>query len=237
MKAAMRFAAVMLAFSAGTAFALPLGAQDLGEVMVTANRMGAPYAQQDRPFVGLRRTADAAVMPLVITSDTREGETRKQEIHTVLLAALDQAAASGFEIVSGAFQIEPVTRTNYASLPLVPAGRVDTSQVRVLVKTRLAGTAAETNARLLRFIGSLRGAGRATAEYGGPSALTVVNPDQYRDAIVSLVAENARHNAELFGPDFTFSITGIDGHVAWSQISSTEVFLYIPYRYTIVPKQ
>lgn len=237
MRAPVKFAAVALAFGAGAAFAQSSGAPGLGEVMVTANRMNAPYAQQDRPVVGLRRTADAAVMPLIITSDTRDAEVRKQEIHMALLAAMDRAASSGFEIVSGTFRLEAVTRENYASLPLMSGGRVDTSQVRVLVKTRLAGTAAETEARLRRFIASLRGSGRATVEYGGGLTLTVANPDQYRDAIVSLVAEDARHNAALFGPDFTFTITGIDGQVAWSQISSTEVFLYIPYRYTIVPKQ
>jgi hypothetical protein len=237
MRAPVKLAATALAFAAGAASAQPAGPQGLGEVMVTANRMGAPYAQQDRPLVGLRRTADAAVMPLVITSDNRDAEARKQEIYAVLLAAMEQAASSGFDIVSGAFRLEPVSRQNYQSLPLHPAGRVDTTQVRVLVKTRLAGTAAETETRLQRFIGSLRGSGRATAEYGGPSTLTVVDPDQYRDAIVILVAEDAKHTAGLFGPDFTVTITGIDGQVAWSQISGTEVFLYIPYRYTVVPKQ
>ena len=176
-------------------------------------------------------------MSVIITSDTREAEVRKREIHTALLAAMDKAATSGFEIVSGSFRVEAVTRQTYESLPLQPAGRVDTSQVRVLVKTRLEGTAAETEARLRRFIGSLRGSGRATVEYGGGWTLTVANPDQYRDAIIRLVAEDAKHSAELFGPDFTINITGIDGQVAWSQISSTEVFLYIPYRYTIVPRR
>lgn len=71
---------------------------------------------------------------------------------------------------------------------------------------------------------------------GGGITLTVVNPDQYRDAIVQLVAGDARHMAALFGPDFTFNVTGIDGQVSWSQVSSTEVFLYIPYRYVIIPK-
>jgi hypothetical protein len=237
MKALVRFAVAALALCPGAGFAQTSGAPSLGEVMVTANRSNAPYAQQDRPFVGLRRTADAAVMPLVIASDTRDAAVRKQEIHAALLAAMDRAAASGFEIVWGAFRIEPVTRQNYASLPLVSGDRVDTSQVRVLVKATLAGTAAETEARLRRFIASLPGSGRATVELGGGLTLTVVNPDQYRDAIISLVAADARHNAALFGPEFTFNVTGIDGQVAWSQVSSTEVLLYIPYRYTIVPKQ
>ena len=120
----LKFAAIALAIGAGAAVAQPSGAPSLGEVMVTANRTNAPYAQQDRPVVGLRRTADAAVMPLVIASDTRDAEARKQEIHTALLAAMDRAAASGFEIVSGTFRVEAVTRENYARLPLMPGQQI-----------------------------------------------------------------------------------------------------------------
>jgi FtsP/CotA-like multicopper oxidase with cupredoxin domain len=67
-------------------------------------------------------------------------------------------------------------------------------------------------------------------------ALTIVNPDQYRDAIVQLVADNARRYAAMFGPDYAVQVGGIDGQVFWSQVSGTDVFLYVPYRYTIVPK-
>ena len=67
-------------------------------------------------------------------------------------------------------------------------------------------------------------------------ALTVINPDQYRDQIMSLVAADAKHSAALFGPTFTFNIAGIDLPVMWSQVSSTEVFLFLPYRYNINPR-
>lgn len=209
----------------------------LGEVMVSGNRLNAPYAQQDRPVIGLRRRADSAVMTLYIASDTREAATRTQEIYTVLLAAMDKASATGLELVSGGVPIQRVTRDNYKLLPLLGAGRVDTSQVQVLVKARLDGSASATEARLRTFITGLKGTGRATVSTPGGIALTVINPDQYRDDIVRLVAEEAKRNAAIFGPDFTFSLTGIDGQLAWSQVSSSEVMLYIPYRYTILPKR
>ena len=209
----------------------------LGEVMVSGNRLNAPYAQQDRPVIGLRRKADSAVMTLYIASDTREAAIRTQEIYSVLLAAMDKASAAGLELVSGGVPIQRVTRDNYKLLPLLGAGRVDTSQVQVLVKARLDGSASATEARLRAFIAGLKGTGRATVSTPGGIALTVINPDQYRDAIVLLVADEAKRNAAIFGPDFTFSLTGIDGQLAWSQVSSSEVMLYIPYRYTILPKR
>ena len=241
MKAPVIFAAAVALACTPAVFAqeadVPGPNSGLGEVMVSANRNSAPYAQQERPVIGLRRQADSAVMSLHISSDTRDGSARTQEIHTVLLAAMDKAKGAGFELVSGGIPIQPVTRENYKLLPMQNAGRVDTSIVHLLIKARLQGSAEATQTRLQAFVSSLKGSGRATVGGGGGISLTVINPDQYRDAIVALVAEEAKRNAAIFGPEFTFSLTGIDQQIIWSQVSSSEVFLYIPYRYTILPKR
>lgn len=236
MKARLALALTLASLTAPAVLAQQATAPAVGEVMVTASRGSIPYAGQDRPVAGLRRTADSAVMSLVIVSDTREAATRTQEIYTVLLAAMDKAAGSGFELVYGGTPIFPVTRANYQDLPLLGAGRVDTSQLQLLVKAKLSGSAAATQAKLKAFIDSLKGSGRATVSTGGGISLTVIDPDQYRSQIVALVAADAKATTALFGPEFTFSVTGIDGQVVWAQVSSSEVFLYIPYRYAIVPK-
>lgn len=237
MKASLALVTVAIAWASPPALAQPPEAGGLGEVVVTATRGNIRYYQQDRPVVGLRRTADSAAMPLAISSDTREEATRKREIHTALLAAIDRAAAGGLELVSGTAQLNPVTRANYQELQFQWAGRVDTSKIELMVKVRLAGSAAAAaEKRLVDFIKAVPGSGRAVVERNGAMTLTIVDPDQYRDAIVQRVAQDARHNAGIFGPDFTFNINGIDGPVSWSQVSGTDVFLYLPYRYTIVPK-
>lgn len=217
----------------------PAVAQDqveLGEVLVNSSRYDAPFWPKDRPVVGLRRAADAMVMNLVITSDSRDALTRRDEILTALAAAMDRAAGSGFQLVSGTARLQPVTKQNYRDLPQVYAGRVDTSKVELMVRGKLDGSASALTDRLKAFIASLKGNGRATVETNGTTALSVDNPDQYRDRIIAMVAQDARHSAALFGPEFTFQLAGIDGQVAWSQASPTEVFLHIPYRYTILPK-
>ena len=236
MKASSVLTAAAIALVSPPALAQQPQGAGLGEVVVTASRGNIRYFQQERPVVGLRRAADAAVMPFAISSDTREEATRKREIHTALLAAIDRAAAGGLELVSGTVQLNPITRANYQELPFQWAGRVDTSKIELMVKVRLAGSAAAAEKRLLDFIKAVPGSGRAVVEKNGAMTLTIVDPDQYRDAIVQLVAQDARHNAGIFGPDFTFNISGIDGPVSWSQVSSTDVFLSLPYRYTIVPK-
>ena len=228
--------ATVLATATVPAFAQNAGTPGLGEVVVTGNRLNARYAQQDRPVVGLRRQADAVVLQLSIASDSRDPETRKREIHAILLAALDRAAAAGLDLVTGGFELTPVTKASYQDLPLVSAGRVDTSQATLMVKVKLAGSITAAEQRLDAFIKSVPRTGRGTIDKVGGLSLTIVNPDQYRDAIVQLVADNARHHAAMFGPDYAVQASGVDGQVSWSQVSGTEVFLYVPYRYTIVPK-
>lgn len=229
-------AATVLATATVPAFAQNAGTPGLGEVVVTGNRLNARYAQQDRPVVGLRRQADAAVLQIAVASDSRDPETRKREIHAILLAALDRAAAAGVDLVTGGFEITPVTKASYQDLPLVSAGRVDTSQATLMVKVKLAGSITAAEQRLDAFIKSVPRTGRGTIDKAGGLSLTIVNPDQYRDAIVQLVADNARHYAAMFGPDYAVQASGVDGQVSWSQVSGTDVFLYVPYRYTIVPK-
>ena len=236
MKPGFLLAAAILGTAAAPALAQDSKALSLGEVVVTGNRTSARFAQQDRPVVGLRRQADSAVLQLSIASDSRDEAVRKREIHTILLAALDRAAAAGVELVTGSFELVPVTRANYQDLPLLSAGRVDTSQANLMVKVKLAGSITVAEQRLDAFIKSVPRTGRGTIDKTGVLTLTIVNPDQYRDAIVTLVAENARHYAAIFGPDYAVQVSGVDGQVFWSQVSGTDVFLYVPYHYTIVPK-
>lgn len=236
MKAVFLLAAAILSAASVPAMGQEANAPALGEVVVTANRLNARYAQQDRPVVGLRRQADSAALQISISSDARDEAVRKREIHAMLLSALDRAATAGVELVIGSFELTPVTRANYQDLPFFSAGRVDTSKVDLMIKVRLAGSTATAQQRLDAFIKSVPGSGRGVIDKTGALTLTIVNPDQYRDAIVKLVAEHARHHAAMFGSDYAVQVSGVDGQVFWSQVSGTDVFLYVPYRYTIVPK-
>ena len=154
----------------------------------------------------------------------------------MLLAAIDRAAGAGVELVTGSFELVPVTGANYQELPFAWAGRVDTSKVDVMAKVRLAGSTVSAMQRIDAFVKALPRNGRGAIDKSGGLTLTIINPDQYRDAIVKLVAEDARSRATIFGPEYAVQVTGIDGQIFWSQVSGTDVFLYIPYRYTIVPK-
>lgn len=236
MRAFPVFLSALLALASVPVTAQEKSAPGLGEVVVTANRLNARYAQQDRPVIGLRREADSAVMTISISSDSRDEATRKKEIHTMLQSAMDRAATSGVELVTGNFELVPVTKANYQELPLVWAGRPDTSKVDIMVKVKLAGSTTAAEKRIDDFVKAIPKSGRGAVDRTSGLTLTIINPDQYRQAIVELVAADARRQAAVFGAEYAVQVSGIDGQLFWSQISGTDVFLYIPYRYTIVPK-
>lgn len=239
MKLPIRFAAIGLIALTSTLYT-PLSAQDggpgLGEVVVTAHRSSQPYYRQDRPVVGLRRQADSAAWTIRISSDSRDEAERKRDIQAVLAAAMDRAAAEQVELVTGDFELVPLTREYAANLPYSGAGRPDTSQVTVRAKVRLTGSVTDAQRRIDAFVSKIPRKGRALLEADRGFSLTIIDPDQYRGAIVKAVADHATKQAAAFGLDYRVTVTGLDEQVAWSQVSGTEVFLFLPYDFTIVAK-
>lgn len=218
--------------------AAPLAAQEnsLGEIIVTAQRSSSANYTDEQPVIGLRRPADSAVQPIWITSDSRDEATRKREIHEMLLSAIKRADAAGVQLVSGNFDLIQVTAANYRDLVFERGNRPDMSRIDLYVKAKLAGSTGDAQKRLDDFIRAVPASGRSLMEKRGELTLTIINPDQYRDQIVKLVAAAAHHSAAAFGTEYGVSVSGLDGELAWSRISGTEVFLYIPYRFTIQPK-
>lgn len=233
----------MRAFLFGAALfaaATPAVAQDnsniVGEVVVTGQRASADYLSDEQTVVGLRRTADSAIQPVKFTSDSRDEDMRKQEIHAMLEAAIRRADAAGVELATGDFELAKVTLANYKDLAFARGARPDTSEIGLFVKASLAGSVGGAQGRIDSFIKSVPATGRALIEKRGGITLTIINPDQYREPIVKLVAAEALKTAAAFGPDYGVEVAGLNEQLIWAQASATEVFLYIPYRFSVRPK-
>jgi hypothetical protein len=213
-------------------------AQDggLGEVIVTAQRTSSAYFSDEQPVVGLKRQADSAVQPVTISSDSRDEATRKREIQSMVASAIQRATGAGVELVTGDFELAPVSIATYRELVFSTGNRPDTSLVNLMVKARLAGSTGGAQKRIDDFIKAVPPDGRSLMEKKGSLTLTIINPDQYRDEIVKLVAADAKRYAGYFGTDYGVEVSGLNEQLAWSQVSNAEVFLYIPYRFTIRPK-
>ncbi len=221
------------------ALPIPSAAQDMNasEVIVTANRrQSSDYERM--PLIGLRRTADFAVQYVSVAGDTREMNPRREEIFAMVRGAIEMARTRGVELSTGTLIVEPLTLANYRDLPLVGDGRPDSERVNFLIKTSLKGS--DNKAALERieaFIKAVPTVGRAQMQKGGGLTLSVVGPDQYRGEIIDLVAADARATAARLGPDYAVTATGLDRPVEWARATLTEVFLYVPYNYTIGPKR
>ena len=222
--------------------AVPAVAQVIGnqEIVVTGLRREASDYDERIPAVGLRRVADYAVQEVVITGDTRDPDKRHDEIYQMIRGAIELAQKKGgIELATGEMIIEPLTLANYRNLTLKNDGRPDSDKTSFLIKTRLSGDvdAKEALNRISAFMKAVPAVGRAEMKPAGDLTLSVVGPDQYRAQIVDLVAADARATAARLGPDYAVEAKGLDRPVEWSRASLTEVFLYVPYSYSVVPKK
>lgn len=236
------------AWIAGAALliATPALAQDgEGEIMVTGSRISAPAAPIviSNPIpaaaLTLRRTADFAVQSVKIAGDTDEEEPRRNEILAMVKGAIEKSGNYGVQLATGELVVEPLTLANYKNLAITEdEEEYDTEFVRFLIKTPLApGMDAKTALdRITRFMKELPAVGRAQIKPEGELTLSVVRPEQYRIEIVKLVAADAAKIANEFGPAYGAQISGLDRPVQWGRASLTEVFLYLPANYTVVPK-
>lgn len=216
---------------------VPAYAQDeMGEIIVTAQRASADYFSDEQTVIGLRRPADSALQSVMITSDSRDEDVRKREIHAMMESALKRAASAGVVLVTGDFELQEITASSYKDLPFGRGNRNDTSTVSFYVKSKLAGSTGGAQGRIDSFIKGVAPSGRSLLEKQGELTLTIINPDRYRDQIIRLIAAESLKYAGFFGADYGVEIGGLDSQLSWSQANGTDVFLFIPYRFSIKPK-
>ena len=248
-----------LAFVASPACAQDEGS----EIIVTGSRISnfrGPVAIAQPPVIGLKRMADSAVRTIEIVSDSREGHMRKREVQAMLLDAIDRAKRDGFSLVTGQFELVEVTRANWQDRFPALAGKPDAvdeddddddddddntrpppgfeddgsiATVRLKVKTKLDGSIGGAQQKINGFVKSVPATGRSRIAQKGQLALTIINPEQYRDEIYRRIDAGSQHALSFYGAGYGLDVTGLDQSLAWKQVSNTEVFLYIPYGFAV----
>jgi hypothetical protein len=235
---------------------------DAAEVIVTATRRvpgGLQIAIPPPPVIGIKRIADSAVRNIEIISDSREEDMRKREVQAMLLAAIDLAKREGMSLVTGQFEVVEVTRANWQDqfVGLVirdddsaddededdeddedkpkPAFEDDgnTTTIRLKVKAKLVGSIDNVEQKIKAFLKKVPVTGRSVIEKKSGTALTIINPEQYRDEIYRKISSGAQRAVTFYGTEYGLNITGLDNAIAWKQVSNTQVFLYIPYSFAV----
>ncbi|GMN04062.1 TonB-dependent receptor [Erythrobacter sp. MTPC3] len=236
----MRKLIVFFTTAALAAVAAPAAAQDLRsqEIVVTASRIDNDDFSDYRPAVGLRREADFLVQQVIIRGDTRDADQREEEIRAMLFGAIRAASGAGVELAQGNYIVTQVTEDNADELELSRDRRPDSEFIRFLVKAPLADTPiSEAQARIEAFVEAVPEVGRAQMDISGDGTLSVVGPDNYRDAIIAQIAADSKRQADTLGDEFTVELTGLNMPVQWARSGPGEVLLFIPYEMKIVPRR
>ena len=246
----MRKLLIGLAVAGIFAGAMPAFAQDDGtsEIVVTAMKRLNPDDEdrvKDKPIPVpaaiqmLRRTADFAIQQVVVASDTVDKDEAKKEVLAMVRKAIDLAGSSGVLVASGEIVVEPLTASNYTDLAITDDDDdVNGELVKFLVKVPLAPgiDAKAALAKIDQFIKKVPQVGRAEMKAYSELTLSVVNPEQYRSAIIDLVARDTAATSAKFGAGYGVEVTGLDKPVQWKRASLTEVQLFLPSNSTTRPR-
>lgn len=224
-----------------TLLAAPAAAQDASteEIVVTGSRM-IHWDPDDIPAVQLFRRADNLIVAVRAVNDTREAAGRRNEL-TQTLRAMARAAAGRSDIdlsIETDGVLVPLTEDMVATLTLgVDQGRSDTSVATLVVKTPIAAgdTLDGASGRIEAFVDGVPTVGRSLVDVYGDWQLSIVDPPQYRMAILGLIAQDARRASEAFGAGYSVQVTGIENRVTWRQSGPLDLGLFVPYTLTVVP--
>lgn len=222
--------------------AAPTMAQDAGTIIVTAQRSDRSdfneYYDDDQSAIGLTRRADYFVKPLYVSSDSRDSGMRKDELRAMLRETIQLAPDAGINLVAGNYTLKPVTLSDVEELDIQRGTRPDTSRVKIYARidvTRNSKGIKEADERISKFVKSIPVTGRSFIDMGS-TGLAINNPDQYRGAVVKVIADEVKRYSAMFGSDYGVEIRGLDSELYWQQASETEVFLYLEHSFIIKPK-
>ncbi len=235
------FTSVGLALSLFLLTPEPVAAQD--EIVVTGSRISRAQSFEEvggAPGVTLVKRGDFLLLEVRIESDARDGAERMSEIASTIddfLEAADEDSTIELSIIESGTTVRTLTRKNYVQ-GISFGGRPDTSVARIRVKTAIPDrveNSADLATKLSRFVAGIEEKGRVTISADGETAVSVVDPYQYRDEVVAKVVDEINAITDALGPDYVAIIEGLDRQVYWDRKGDIELAFSLPYSYEIIP--
>lgn len=226
--------AVAIALGAAPVGAMAQGGA-VGEIVVTAEKRD--YNAGATPHVTLVRRADNLITEVQVVCDTRDPTQRRSELKATLRNMIRAAGpGSGIELGLGD---NVIGRFDESMLDAViePDAKIDTSKAVVVVKTHIqADDSFDTaSGRITRFVEATPKVGRTEILRNEDWSLTIIDPEQYRPAIVAKIADDAHAVSGAFGPAYGVSVDNLQRPVDWYQAGPLDLALFIPYRLTVQP--
>jgi len=221
----------------------PVYAQDQDEIVVTGTRLSRADSFEESggaPGVTFVKKGDFLLLGVTIESDAREQTERLSElsdtIEAFLMAAKDDETIE-LSIIESGSTVRRLTQANYIQ-GVSYGGRPDTSVARMRVKTAIPDkveNSAELATRLSRFVDGIEEKGRITISTNGETAVSVVDPYQYRDEVVAKIVGEINDITDALGPEYVAIIKGLDRQVYWDRKGDIELAFSLPYSYEIIP--
>ncbi|UXI68950.1 hypothetical protein [Tahibacter amnicola] len=225
------------AFIAAVACAAgPAAAQEekLETIVVTGSRIS--YRDLlETPAVSITRPGDYLLLSLTLVSDTRNKESRENEIHETI-RKMQASAGKSFQLVYGDTFLSTIDSKNY-QIPLDDDDkRPDVSKVTIFVRTAIGGKpekAEELTRELRDFVGKAERMGRTEIDVASETALSLTRPERFRYELVTAIAEDTARIRGQLGAGCEVSIEGLSSRIEWQRVSASELMLYIPYTMAI----
>lgn len=218
----------------------PALAQDAIEEIVVTGSRAIEWDPDDVPVIQVARRADNLIVVVRVVNDTRDAGSRRTEL-TQTLRAMARGAASRADIdlsIEDDGALVPLTEDMVATLSLgVDSGRSDTSVATLIIKTpiRTDDTLDTATARIEAFVDDLNPVGRSIVDISGDWELSIINPAQYRPAILAAIAADARATSGIFGAGYAVQVEGMSNRVTWRQSGPLDLSLFIPYDMSVTP--
>ncbi len=210
------------------------------EVIVTGSSVSIEFDEEQIPAIKLLKRADSILLEVTITNDSRKKEMRYEEIHKTLHDMIKKSAKYKNIILGyGDGVFRSLDAGNYKSIVLTENRNVnDTTYTTIFVKTSLEGQK-EKPRELIQdiktFINNVQLVGRTDIDRGDNPILTIINPEKYRYDLINKISEDTKKVTQSFGDDYRVIVEGLQQPLLWERATIDEMYLFIIYRYQIVP--
>ena len=210
--------------------------QGVEEIVVTGSRVQV----RNIPATSIKRHADFLLLRVEVSNDSRDYETRRDEIYATLRAMRDAAARDRsieLSIVRDDNVVLPL-KLDDVTLDFSGDSAGGTLSAVINIKIPVDANAANGAAlveKLRTFVAAIKPAGRTDVSGDDETQVSVVNVAQYREPVIRLFADDVRRITAALGGDYRVVARGLDQPIQWVRDGTLDVVIFVPYEYDVVP--
>lgn len=188
------------------------------------------------PPITIRKTADFLLLQVQVVNDTRDADKRREEIYGTIKGIV--AAAAKVKSLEISTREMTLTLQNYQVRLDEHSNKADTSTVELLFRLPLTPTddVAALTAQLRAFTGQVQVVGRSEV-FPAEIGISVKTPERFRYEVIGHIAEDVGKVRQLFNGSFELLVKGLDQRLQWRRVSISELEIYLPYSYDVLPNK